>query len=183
MSDPRKISYNAFLDGVYRGKYNPNNPELKDYALRLKKARNMYGEARNQGKDGMHLVNQVVKNRANSGGKWNWPTDEYEVMSSPAFSAWRTSDPNYKKMMALNEKSKDPQFQMAYEVANEEFPKHLNKFKDADHYYAPKGVSKTPAWASAPGIRHLGDHGGHKFYTTKPGTGVSPATDLRPGTN
>tara|TARA_R110002020_G_scaffold95823_1_gene229663 strand:+ start:400 stop:948 length:549 start_codon:yes stop_codon:yes gene_type:complete len=164
---PELISYNDFLEGAYRGDINAMKG-LKEEALRLKKARNSYGEARNQGKEGMHLVQQVVKNRANSGGKWNWPTDEYDVMSAPAFSAWRTTDPNYKKMMALNRGSDDPQFRQSYEVAGEEFPSNLSKFKDADHYYAPKGVAKAPAWTSADGMRHLGDHGGHKFYTTKP---------------
>ena len=177
MNNPPKISYNEFLEGVYRGKYKPNNPKLRDYALDLKRARNAWGEGRNQGKDGMHLINQAVTNRAKSGGKWGWSADPYDVMIGSQFSAWRPSDPNYKKMMGMHKNSKDPQFKEALDVVGEEFPEHLKKFKDVDHYYAPAGVKKPPPWASSPALRHLGDHGGHKLYTTKP----APEPEIQPG--
>ena len=181
MNKPPLISYDDFLEGVYRGTYDPNNPQLKKDALRLKRARNAWGEGRSQGKDGMHLINQAVTNRANSGGKWGWPTDPYDVMSGAQFSAWRPSDRNYKKMMSMRRGSTDPQFTEAYEVAGEKFPEHLKKFKDVDHYYAPAGVAKPPNWASSPDLRHLGDHGGHKLYTTKPAPKPKPVQKPVPG--
>ena len=167
-ASPPTVSYNEFLEGVYRGEYNAHNPKLKEDALRLKRARNAWGEGRNQGADGMHLINQVVDNRANSKGKWGWSTDPYDVMTPAQFSAWRPVDENYPKMMAQHKGSKDPQFQEAYRVVNEEFPEHLKKYKDVDHYYAPAAVVNVPKWKSDPRMTHLGDHGGHKLYTSKP---------------
>lgn len=144
---------------------------------RLELGRIAAGEGRNQGLDGMRLIMQTVKNRKNDK---KWPDTIEGVTRQPKqFSAWNKGDPNRAYMESLNLDSNDSEFLQAYEVAGEELPSHLEQFKDADHYHTDK---VSPSWSKSPKLRKLGQHGAHKFYTTKPGTGVSPAANMTGGT-
>lgn len=165
------------IDAYNEDDVNPLELQDKTDPNRLPLARTSWGEARNQGIDGMHLVQQVLKNRASSK---SWPDNIFDVSRQPyQFSAWNDNDPNKAKMEALNENSTDPEFIQAYEIAGEELPEHLNKFKDADHYHTDK---VSPSWSKSPKIRKIGQHGSHIFYSTKPGTGVTPAANMKGGT-
>ena len=83
---------------------NPIETQEKDDPERLALARTAWGEGRNQGRDGMHLIQNVIKNRANSGGAYNWPENVFDVTrQSKQFSAWNPNDPNKAKMEALED--------------------------------------------------------------------------------
>jgi N-acetylmuramoyl-L-alanine amidase len=160
---------------------NPLETQDKSDPNRLALARTSWGEGRNQGRDGMHLIQHVIKNRANSGGAYNWPENVFDVTrQSKQFSAWNPNDPNKAKMESLDPTSEDKQFQEAYEISDQELPKELLEiFGDADHYHTDK---VSPSWSKSPKMRKLGQHGSHIFYSTKPGTGVSPAANMKGGT-
>lgn len=143
---------------------------------RLELARTAAGEARNQGLDGMRLVMQTIKNRTDSS---LWPNSVKEVTRQPKqFSAWNLSDPNRPYMESLSVDSNDSEFKQAYEAAEEALPRSLEHFKDADHYHSDK---VSPSWSKSPELRKLGKYGNHLFYSTKPGTGVTPAANLKSG--
>ena len=160
---------------------NPLETQESDDAERLALARTSWGEGRNQGKNGMHLIQNVIKNRANSGGTYNWPENVFDVTrQNKQFSAWNQGDPNREKMESLSSDSEDEQFRQAYEVSNQQLPDELQEiFGEADHYHSDK---VSPSWSKSPKMRKLGQYGNHKFYTTKPGTGVSPAANMTGGT-
>jgi N-acetylmuramoyl-L-alanine amidase len=174
------------VEEILKQPYNADdiNPEPAepDYDRdRLALARTMWGEARGEGPDGMMLVKNTIENRKNSGGKYNWPETSYEVAHQPyQFSVWNPNDPNRPKLLALDENSSDPQFQQALELATKPLPEHLEQFKDADHYHTTK---VQPSWSKSPKMRKLGKHGNHIFYSTKPGTGITPAANLKGGFN
>ena len=160
------------------------NPEPETSAFgpnALALARTAYGEGRGEGEEGMHLIQKVIKNRADSGGTYNWPKTAYEVAHQPKqFSAWNENDPNRSKMLSLDENSTDPHFTKALELVDKPLPEKLNQFKDADHYHTKK---VSPSWSKSGKLRKLGEHGNHIFYTTKPGTGITPAANLKGGLN
>ena len=158
---------------------NPINTQIFDKlvdAERLELGRTAAGEGRNQGLDGMRLIMQTIKNREKDK---KWPGTIEEVTRQPKqFSAWDKDDPNRPYMESLDLDSNDTQFLQAYEVAGEDLPKHLDKFKDADHYHTDK---VSPSWSKSPEIRKIGKYKDHIFYSTKPGTGVTPAASLKGG--
>ena len=156
-------------------------PAPKYDPSRIALARTSWGEGRNQGIDGMHLIQNVINNRANSGGTYNWPDNVFDVTRQrKQFSAWNEGDPNKAKMEALDPNSENQQFRDAYEISDKPLPQELQKiFGDADHYHTDK---VSPDWSKSPKMRKLGQHGSHIFYTTKPGTGVTPAANMTGGT-
>ena len=174
------------IEEILRQPYNADDinpePEPPNYDRdRLALARTMWGEARGEGPDGMMLVKNTIENRKNSGGKYNWPETSYEVAHQPKqFSVWNEGDPNRSKMLSLDENSTDPQFTQALDLVDQPLPERLEKFKDADHYHTTR---VKPSWSKSPNIRKLGTHGNHIFYTTKPGTGITPAANLKGGLN
>lgn len=158
---------------------NPVETQDKTDPNRMAVARTSWGEARNQGDDGMKLIQHVIKMRAEQ-DKYNWPDNAYDVTRQPyQFSVWNKGDPNRAKMEALDENSTDPEFKKAYDMVDKPLPAHLEKFKDADHYHTDR---VSPSWSKSPKMRKLGQHGSHIFYSTKPGTGVTPAANLKGGT-
>jgi len=174
------------IEELLKAPYNPDdiNPEPETSAFdqnALALARTAYGEGRGEGEEGMHLIQKVIKNRAESGGKYNWPKTAYEVAHQPyQFSAWNKNDPNREKMLSLDENSTDPHFTKALGLVNKPLPEKLKQFKDADHYHTTK---VSPSWSKSGKLRKLGQHGNHIFYTTKPGTGITPAANLKSGLN
>ena len=174
------------IEELLKAPYNPDdiNPEPETSAFdqnALALARTAYGEGRGEGEEGMHLIQKVIKNRAESGGKYNWPKTAYEVALQPyQFSAWNKNDPNREKMLSLDENSTDPHFTKALGLVNKPLPEKLKQFKDADHYHTTK---VSPSWSKSGKLRKLGQHGNHIFYTTKPGTGITPAANLKSGLN
>jgi len=167
------------VDAYNEDDVNPLNTQIFDKLVdteRLELGRTAAGEGRNQGLDGMRLIMQTIKNRASDK---KWPGTVEEVTRQPKqFSAWDKDDPNRRYMESLSLDSNDSQFLQAYEVADEDLPEHLSKFKDADHYHTDK---VSPSWSKSPKIRKLGQYKDHIFYSTKPGTGVSPAANLKGG--
>lgn len=173
-SEPRRV-----VDVYNEDDVNPLETQTLDSlvdAERLELSRTAAGEGRNQGLDGMRLIMQTIKNRA---ADKKWPGTIQEVTRQPKqFSAWNKDDSNRPYMESLNLDSNDSQFLQAYEIAEEDLPEHLIKFKDADHYHTDK---VSPSWSKSPKIRKLGQYKDHIFYSTKPGTGVSPAANLKGG--
>lgn len=159
---------------------NPLETQILDKMVdedRLELARTAAGEGRNQGLDGMRLIMHTIKNRKDSN---KWPNSIMEVTRQPKqFSAWNSNDPNKSYMESLTLDSGDSEFLQAYEIADEPLPQELDKFKDADHYHTDK---VSPSWSKSPKMRKLGQHGSHIFYSTKPGTGVTPAANMKAGT-
>lgn len=66
------------------------NFELEQEILHL--ATTMWGEARNQGSDGMRAVGHVIKNRSED-GRWGSSVEE-AAFAHRQFSVWNEGDPN-----------------------------------------------------------------------------------------
>ena len=96
-----------------------NAPALYDEMETDVLARTLWGEARGEGVAGMQAVANVILNRVavsrKFGGYW-WGNTVLQVCHKPyQFSCWNKTDPNYRKLIALNEK--DMHFATALRVA------------------------------------------------------------------
>lgn len=130
-------------------------------------ARTLWGEARGEGKAGMEAVAAVILNRVeiakNLRGYW-WGNNVIQVCQKPfQFSCWNKSDPNFKKLIAVNE-TDDIYFATALRVARRAL---LGFIKDptygATHYHARNlAPADIPAWAK--GKKPTAVIGRHIFY-------------------
>lgn len=72
-------------------------------------ARTIWGEARGQGNAGLGAVANVVLNRvkiAQERGRYWWGNNIIQVCQKPyQFSCWNRTDPNFKKLQAVDEKN------------------------------------------------------------------------------
>lgn len=125
-------------------------------------ARTLWGEARNQGTDGMEAVASTILNRvavAEERGKFWWGNNIIQVCQKPyQFSCWNRSDPNFKKLQAVDKD--DLYFATALRIARRAV---INKLNDATggatHYHTS---SISPYWAK--GEDPLTIIGAHIFY-------------------
>ncbi len=127
-------------------------------------ARTVWGEARGEGARGMDAVACVVLNRVkiadDNGGKYWWGNNIISVCQKPyQFSCWNRSDPNYKKVQSVTEKT-DIHFATAMRIARRAIAGTLDDTTNgADHYHEK---SILPHWArgQTPTIKI----GNHIFY-------------------
>jgi N-acetylmuramoyl-L-alanine amidase len=132
------------LSGGSEQNFARNIEELELDAL----ARTVWGEARGEGSSGMQAVAFVILNRVSHaqkmGGYW-WGNTILEVCHKPfQFSCWNKEDPNYRKLLSVDEKE-DIYFATARRVCARA---KLGFLKDptcgATHYHT-RGIS--PKWA------------------------------------
>ena len=125
-------------------------------------ARTLWGEARGEGSAGMQAVACVVLNRAvesdRRGHMW-WGNNIIQICQKPyQFSCWNRSDPNFRKLQALDES--DLYFAAALRIARRAIMGGLNDpTGGATHYHA---VDVTPYWAR--GEKVSAAIGRHVFY-------------------
>jgi spore germination cell wall hydrolase CwlJ-like protein len=134
-------------------------------------ARTLWGEARNQGREGMAAVANVIVNRVDidlhndKKPDW-WGEGFHAVCRKPwQFSCWNPNDPNLVKLKAVTED--DLNFLMAVGIAADAISGNLpDRTHGATHYFAPKALKalglSLPDWA-------LRQHptaiiGAHVFY-------------------
>lgn len=121
-------------------------------------ARTLWGEARGCGTIGMSHVCNVVINRANN-PRW-WGDNVIQVcMAASQFSCWNVGDPNYKKLLTVDET--DPEFRAAVGLAmmavNRKLPDATG---GADSYYA-LSMKSPPSWEKR--AAETMDDGFHQF--------------------
>ena len=126
-------------------------------------ARTIWGEARGEGKEGMEAVASVILNRTEIAKRLNgywWGNTIIQVCQKPyQFSCWNKLDPNFKKLMAVDEG--DMHFATAMRVARRAM---LGFIKDrtygATHYHT---LNISPDWAN--GQKPTTRIGHHVFYS------------------
>ncbi len=125
-------------------------------------ARTLWGEARSEGTHGLEAVACVILNRVKIakklGGYW-WGNDIVQVCHKPfQFSCWLKSDPQYSRVVSVNEK--DKYFATCKRIARRavlgllEDPTH-----GASHYHADY---VDPSWANKSKVTVI--IGRHIFY-------------------
>lgn len=125
-------------------------------------ARTLWGEARGEGSAGMQAVACVVLNRvaeAEKRGRMWWGNNIIQVCQKPyQFSCWNRSDPNYKKLQAVDEENHH--FAHAMRIARAAIMGELSDpTGGATHYHA---AGLTPYWAR--GEKPSAVIGRHIFY-------------------
>ncbi len=128
-------------------------------------ARTLWGEARGEGNAGMEAVANVILNRVkvarDRGGHYWWGNNIISVCQKPyQFSCWNRSDPNYRKLQSISEKS-DLYYATAVRIARRAVAGVLaDSTNGATHYHAK---TIAPAWAQgqSPNVQI----GNHIFYT------------------
>lgn len=125
-------------------------------------ARTLWGEGRGEGETGMRAIACVILNRvkiAQKHGSYWWGGNIIQVCQKPyQFSCWNRSDPNYKKLVAVDKS--DLYFATALRVSQRAV---IGSIKDitggATHYHAD---TVSPYWAKG----HVPSFqtGRHVFY-------------------
>ena len=125
-------------------------------------ARAIYGEASNQGDEGMQAVGNVILNRVN-GKDWYGNTITDVILNPKQFSAFNDiEDKNYKRMMSAT-KENDEAYSKALEIAEGLMQGTIeDNTEGATHYYNPKGAN--PYWKDDPLMRSLKQIGDHWFF-------------------
>lgn len=120
-------------------------------------ARTLWGEARGEGREGMHAVANVIMNRVKHPKRWH--NDVVGVCQAPKqFSCWNKSDPNRAKLLAVT--AYDPQFRIALEIAQAAVDGELEDItKGADHYHTH---AVSPSWSR--GQEPVAMIGNHRFF-------------------
>ncbi len=108
-------------------------------------SRTVYGEARNQGDNGMAAVAWVVRNRADH-PRW-WGQDIASVCICPwQFSCWNKADPN--RVIIQNIDERDSIFRTASEISRSVVEGRIaDPTNGADSYFAV--ASDAPDWAAS----------------------------------
>lgn len=125
-------------------------------------ARSIWGEARDEGAEGMEAVASVILNRvkvAEEKGRYWWGNNIIQVAQKPyQFSCWNRSDPNFKKLREVDETDAD--FLTALRIARLAVSGDLqDSTNGATHYHA---VLISPYWAK--GEKPIASVGNHRFY-------------------
>lgn len=130
------------------------NPAAHELAVL---AATLWGEARNQGDEGMRAVACVIQNRKNAG--YRKKTTFTAVCLDPKqFSCWNAGDPNLPRMKQVASQP-DAAYQTALAIAAELIQRGLPDITDRSrHYYA--ATLRPPAyWARGKSPRKvIGDH-------------------------
>lgn len=123
-------------------------------------ARTAWGEARGEGTTGMQAVINVIMNRVRA-GSWYGATPKEVVLKKSQFSVWNANDPNYLKMLAVDEK--DSSFKMAKALATLAYNGQLEDITNgATNYLALASLSTAPSWVGA--MQEVAVIGNHTFY-------------------
>lgn len=125
-------------------------------------ARTMYGEARNQGVDGLTAVACVVLNRLTVSvrkGKYWWGNTVDQICLKPyQFSCWNKDDPNYARIIKVDES--DPVFFKCKKLARAILEIGTKDITNGATHYHTAAVS--PSWAAKNKI--TARIGSHIFY-------------------
>ena len=121
-------------------------------------ARAIYGEASNQGEEGMQAVGNVIMNRV-KGKEWYGNTLTDVILKDKQFSVFNDPESeNYKRMMGATEDDKE--YQQALEIAEGLLTGNIeDNTEGSTHYYNPDKAN--PDWADSPlmtKIKKIGDH-------------------------
>lgn len=122
----------------------------------------MWGEARDQGEEGMLAVGCVVMNRVKKPCWWgdSVPT---VILKPDQFDCFNTGDPNLTKILALDPAHPDPQFAVCLDLAVKLLAGTVaDPTGGATAYYAPKDCETPPSWAMP--NAYLCQIGDQKFY-------------------
>lgn len=127
-------------------------------------ARTIWGEARGEGRDGMHAVANVIMNRYFAARTSPAKARQYgktvaEICQKPwQFSAWNENDPNRAKALAVT--TADKNFRIARELAELALRGQLPDITNgADHYHTGQ---VAPAWSR--GVMEVASVGAHHFF-------------------
>lgn len=123
-------------------------------------ARTAWGEARGEGAQGMQAVLNVIMNRVKKGGWWG-ATPAEVCKKKSQFSCWNTNDPNYPKLLAVNED--DANFRTALTLAEAAYDGTLPDITGgATNYLALGSLKSIPSWVK--GMTKTAQIGNHTFY-------------------
>ncbi len=132
-------------------------------------ARTIWGEARNQGREGMQAVANVIANRVNTDlgndGRPDWWGEGWAgVCKRPwQFSCWNEGDPNRAKLEAVT--ARDPQFARALDIAGQAVAGTLPDLTGGAtsyHTIRPAAAIWPPKWAAE--MTETVRLGAHVFY-------------------
>lgn len=133
-------------------------------------ARTIWGEARNQGRDGMVAVGCVIRNRVEADfgndGKPDWWGEGWEGVCKAKlqFSCWNPGDPNLPKLRSVG--MTDEKFRMASDIARGIIGGEIaDNTAGADHY-CTRAVAPTTTWAM--NRKPVATIGAHLFYKLRP---------------
>ena len=123
-------------------------------------ARAIYGEASDQGDEGMEAVGHVILNRV-KGKDWYGNTITDVILKDKQFTVFNDQkSANYKRMMGATED--DEVYQQALQIAENLILGNLDdNTGGATHYYNPDDAS--PDWADDPLMTKLKKIGDHTF--------------------
>jgi N-acetylmuramoyl-L-alanine amidase len=139
-------------------------PEWPTSDARTVLAMTAWMEDRSGGAQGMTAVMNVVVNRATN-PRW-WGTTIFSVCLKPyQFTSWNKGNPEL-PLCIVAMKSGDPQWKIAYDLAQLAVDNLLNDITDnADSYYAakdPEMIARPPVWAHT--AHYCGLIGGNKYF-------------------
>lgn len=168
MDDTTFISSNSPREKFHDQEEIPEpSPEVVEKIMLL--ARTIWGEARNQDREGMKAVAHVIINRTKDplnvrrGYRLYGKTVEDVIMKSKAFSAWNTEDVNRKLMLAIQEDGKGlpkkdkEAFVMAMEIAVKVMTGETKDPTGGATHYHTKRVK--PFWSDRDKVTTvIGDH-------------------------
>lgn len=125
-------------------------------------ARTVWGEARNQGDDGMTAVAWAIANRQNAGKWYSRPTLAETCLYPYQFSCWNAADPNLQQCVRVLEADLILAY-AARAVQNALDGTTTDPTSGATHYYA--AGTAVPAWADpATGSIFTVQIGRHLFF-------------------
>ena len=120
-------------------------------------AATLWGEARNQGDEGMRAVACVIQNRKNAG--YRKKTTFAAVCLDPKqFSCWNAGDPNLPRMKQVANQP-DAAYQTALAIATELVQRGLQDITDRSRHYYAASLRPPAYWARGKSPRKvIGDH-------------------------
>lgn len=131
---------------------------MSDFDIQIA-SRTIYGEARNQGEDGMQAVAWVIANRFNAGKWYTARTVAGTCLKPMQFSCWNRTDPNF--VLIVNMSDTDPllvdcvlYIRNALSSNSSEDPTHGSTFYHTENI--------TPSWAHT--MKKTVQIGAHIFY-------------------
>ena len=122
-------------------------------------ARTIWGEARNQGAEGMQAVANTVMNRVVRGGWWG-STITGVCLKPWQFSCWNADDPNRAKLLSVTDA--DPQFAEALGIAQQAIDGDLQDITGGATSYKVSSLAWPTSWGEK--IDPICEIGSQSFY-------------------
>jgi spore germination cell wall hydrolase CwlJ-like protein len=129
-----------------------NDPKARAFFQGMEEdilARTLWGEARGEGESGMEAVACVILNRCAISAarkKYWWGNNIIQICQKPyQFSCWNRSDPNYRKLQAVD--LQDPDFARARQIARRALIGGLSDTTNGATHYHARGI--MPVWAQS----------------------------------